>query len=142
MDLTPPLPTPSVVLVEDDSSLLRALTFALEAEGMAVHSYRAGKALLSSPVHADCLVVDFRLPDLDGLSLIAALRQKGVSSPAILTTTHPDERTRRTAASAGVSIVEKPLLTGELKRRIDELIAAEPRRSLSGEWTPPENLLY
>ena len=79
----PPRSTPSVVLVEDDPSLLRALAFALEAEGLAVHSYRAGKALLSSPVHADCLVVDYRLPDLDGLSLIAALRAKGVSSPAI-----------------------------------------------------------
>lgn len=135
---TSPSPTPSVVLVEDDPSLLRALTFALEAEGLAVHSYRAGKALLSAPVHADCLVVDFRLPDLDGLTLIAALRQKGVSSPAILTTTNPDERTRRAAANSGVVIVEKPLLTGELRRRIDELIDAEPRRSISGLWDPPE----
>jgi DNA-binding response OmpR family regulator len=137
LDSTRPRSTPSVVVVEDDPSLLRALTFALEAEGLSVHSYRAGKALLSSPVHADCLVVDYRLPDLDGLSLIAALREKGVSSPAILTTTNPDQRTRRLAAAAGVAIVEKPLLTSELRSRIDELIEGEPRRSISGLWEPP-----
>lgn len=131
MNQTPPSDPPAVVLVEDDASLLRALTFALEAEGLTVRSYRAaGEALLAAPAPADCLVIDFRLPDLDGLSLIAALRERGVRSPAILTTTNPDERTRRAAALAGVSIVEKPLLTGELRSRIGELIDGDRRRSL------------
>jgi DNA-binding response OmpR family regulator len=114
---------PSILIVEDDVSLRSALAFALEAEGMAVHVYSASKPLLASPVHTDCMVIDMRLPDLDGLSLIEQLRLCGVTAPAILITTNPDERTRLAAAAAGVSIVEKPLLTGELRRRIDELIA-------------------
>ena len=39
MNQTPPSDPPAVVLVEDDASLLRALTFALEAEGLTVRSY-------------------------------------------------------------------------------------------------------
>jgi hypothetical protein len=42
--------------------------------------------------------------------------------PAILITTNPTARTRRRAAAAGVRIVEKPLVTGELRNRINEVI--------------------
>ena len=115
---------PSILIVEDDASLLGALVFALEADGLAVHAYRAALPALASPVQTDCMVIDLKLPDLDGLSLIERLRGHGVNAPAILITTNPDNRVRRTASAAGVEIVEKPLLTGELRRRIDELIAA------------------
>ncbi|MFI4974361.1 MAG: response regulator [Caulobacterales bacterium] len=125
MDQQPIRPhRPSIVIVEDDASLLAALVFALEEEGFAVHAYRSGKPLLAAPVHAECLVVDMRLPELDGLTVIRQLRERGVWSPAILITTNPDAQTRRNAETSGVLIVEKPLMTGELSRRIDELIAA------------------
>ncbi len=115
---------PSIVIVEDDTSLQAALVFALEAEGFSVRAYSSGTPLVTDPVHADCMVVDMRLPDMDGLSLIRRLRDRGVWAPAILTTTNPDERTRRTAEAMGVQIVEKPLMTGELLRSIDALVAA------------------
>jgi DNA-binding response OmpR family regulator len=124
------MPTPrstSILVVEDDVSLLGALTFALEADGFAVYGYERGAPLLSVPVRADCMVVDMRLPDIDGLTLISRLREKGVWAPAILTTTSPDERTRRTAEAMGVLIVEKPLITGELRGCIDALLAANLR---------------
>ncbi len=114
----------SILIVEDDVSLLGALVFALEAEGFAVHAYGHGAPLLSAPIDADCMVVDMRLPDTDGLTLISRLRERGHWMPAILTTTNPDDRTRRAAEALGVRIVEKPLITEELRRRIDELVAA------------------
>jgi len=109
-----------VTIVEDDLSLLAALAFALEADGFAVASFTAGSRLLRSPPPADCLVVDFRLPDMDGLTLISRLRELGPQPRAILITTNPDDRCRRAAAAAGVPIVEKPLVGGELRQRIDE----------------------
>ncbi len=118
---------PSIVIVEDDMSLLGALTFALEADGFRVHGFSAGAPLLSGPIRADCMVVDMRLPDIDGLRLISRLRELGVWSPAILITTNPDQRTRRVAQATGVQIVEKPLVTEELRARIDDLIAANQR---------------
>jgi two-component system response regulator FixJ len=113
---------PHIVVVEDDSSLLDAVAFALEAEGFRVHAYTSAKALLLSPVKADCMVIDLTLPDGDGLGLIRSLRDRGILAPAILTTTHPTGRTRRAAAAAGVEIVEKPLITDELLRRIQSLV--------------------
>ena len=117
----------SILVVEDDDSLLGALAFALEADGFTVHAFGAAVPVLSAPVHVDCMVVDMRLPDLDGLTLISRLRGKGVRAPAILTTTSPDERTRRRATDMGVEIVEKPLITGELRGRIGALLAANLR---------------
>ncbi|MFI4933931.1 MAG: response regulator [Caulobacterales bacterium] len=115
---------PRIVLVEDDISLLGALKFALEADGFDVRAYTAAQSLLDHPISADCLVVDLKLPDGNGLELIAALRERQVLSPAILITSNPDAHCRRAAAAAGVPIVEKPLITGELRRRIDEAIAS------------------
>lgn len=117
----------SILIVEDDASLLAALVFALEADGFTVHAYGRGAPLLREPVDADCMVIDMRLPDLDGLTLISRLRERDVRAPAILTTTNPDERTRRTARAMGVPIVEKPLITDELRARIDELVTANRR---------------
>ena len=111
-----------ITLVEDDVSLLGALTFALEADGYAVAPYAAARPLLEDPPDADCLVVDLKLPDKDGLSLISRLRSLGPQPPAILITTNPDDRLRRAAAAAHVAIVEKPLMGGELRRRIAQAV--------------------
>jgi two-component system C4-dicarboxylate transport response regulator DctD len=121
--MTPPRRT-SIVIVEDHASLLGALHFALQADGFDVHAFDRAAPLIAAPPHADCIVVDMRLPDIDGLTLIARLREKGIWAPAILTTTNPDRRTRRTADDMGVLIVEKPLVTGELRALIDDLVAA------------------
>ena len=114
-----------IVIVEDDPSLLGALTFALEADGFFVHGHARGEAAAADPdiAAAGCLVVDLKLPDIDGLALVAQLRAAGVTTPAIVITTNPDERRRREAVRAGVDIVEKPLIDGELRRHIDLALA-------------------
>lgn len=108
----------SVLIVEDDASLLNALVFALRADGYEVSGYRTADRALADRRPRDCLVVDLKLPDMDGLSLIDGLRELGVTAPAILITTSPDERCRRRASDAHVSIVEKPLLDAQLNRHI------------------------
>ncbi len=117
---------PRVVVIEDDQSLLGALTFALEADGFAVEAHTSAEAALEAPLAADCLVVDLKLPKMDGLALIAALRGRGVTAPAIVITTHPDDRIRAACRASGTLIVEKPLIGGELRRRIDEIVANLP----------------
>ena len=106
--------SPRVTVVEDDLSLLNALAFALEAEGFDVTALEHGRRLLTQPPEIDCLVVDLRLGDADGLTLVEDLRAVGCSPPAILITTNPDQRCRRRAAQAGIEIVEKPLIGPEL----------------------------
>jgi FixJ family two-component response regulator len=114
---------PCVTIVEDDISLLNALSFSLEEEGFAVSPFDRGQELLDRPHATDCLVVDLRLRDADGLTLIRDLRLLGLSAPAILITSNPDDRCRRRAADAGVEIVEKPLIGADLGQRIAAAIA-------------------
>ena len=104
--------SPRIAVVDDDEAVLRAVSFALEAEGYRVDGFSLAQSMLDSPFTKDfqCLVVDQRLPDGDGLWLIRRLRLDGVSAPAVVVTTQPDARCRRDAAAIGVRIIEKPLM--------------------------------
>jgi FixJ family two-component response regulator len=111
----PPIDSPRVVLVEDDPDVLSSLKFAFELEGFSVSSHDSAESLLKAgplPDHA-CLVVDYRLPGMDGLAMIRRIREHDRDVPALLITTLNPEVARR-AADDGVLIVDKPLVTGAL----------------------------
>ena len=114
----------SILVVEDDPAVSGAVAFALRAEGYDVSTCAScdeamALALREPPA---CLVVDYQLPDMDGLALIGALRRQGVMPAAVLVTTHPDYQCRRRAAKANVPIVEKPLIGDALSLQIDRLL--------------------
>lgn len=116
---------PCVLVVDDDPALLAALEFALKAEGYQVRSCAdAEAALKASADQLACLVVDYKLPDIDGMDLGRRLREAGVDAPMILITTNPDARCRARAARDGAVIVEKPLLGDRLVRQIRALTEA------------------
>lgn len=107
---------PAVILVDDDPAVAHAVQFSFDLEGLDVRSYRDAESLLASRdmPKSGCLVLDQNLPGIDGLSLLERLRATGVKLPAILITTNPRAVLRNRAATAGVPIVEKPLLTDAL----------------------------
>ena len=116
--------SPVVVLVDDDGPLLEALTLSLETEGFRVLPYASAEALLADrnlPPRG-CLVLDQKLPGMDGLALLTRLRSDGIILPATLITTPSAAITRR-AAAAGVSIVEKPLQGQNLAERVREMLS-------------------
>ena len=100
--------------------------FSLEIEGFTVHSYATGTELLGagdlSP--CDCLVVDQKMPGMSGLDLIALLRDRHFSAPAILITSDPSPSLRERARKAAVPIVEKPLLGNALLEQIRDVVGA------------------
>jgi FixJ family two-component response regulator len=115
---------PCVLVVDDDSDLLSSLEFALTAEGFRVRSCADSSAALAGGADAPaCMVIDYRLPDMDGTELATCLRRQGVDAPLILMTTNPDARCRAKAARCGAVIVEKPLLDDRLVRQIRSLMA-------------------
>jgi FixJ family two-component response regulator len=117
-----PASPPCVLVVDDDAALLSALEFALQAEGYRVCSCSdAGAALRAPAEQLACLVIDYKLPDLDGMDLAQRLRSAGVTAPMILITSNPDARCRARAARGGAVIVEKPLLGDRLLRQIRAL---------------------
>ncbi len=89
-----------------------ALKFALEIEGFAVSTFPTADALMADGMRKrwGCLVIDYNLPETDGLHMLAELRDHGVTMPAILITSNPGPQIRQRAAAAGVPIVEKPLI--------------------------------
>jgi two-component system response regulator FixJ len=118
----PSLARSVVIIVEDDPAVRNSLKFSLEIEGFQVRAYASGSDLLdSNDGYGDCcLVIDQRLPGPPGLDLIATLRDRHVSAPAILITSHPNALVRKRAADADVPIIEKPLLGNALVDRIRE----------------------
>ncbi len=117
-----------IVVVEDDPAVLNSLEFTLGAEGYQVRGFaQAADALASTaPGHAEGLVIDYGLPDMDGLSLLSALRARAVKAPAVLIASTPSLRCRRDAEAAGVPLIEKPLLAEILSRRLGELLTGPP----------------
>jgi two-component system, LuxR family, response regulator FixJ len=110
----------TILVVDDDAALRSSLEFILGVEGYAVRVYANGRELLNDTGIPDsgCLIIDQRLPDIDGLQLIEMLRNRGVTLAAILITTNPTQMLRRRADAAKIPIVEKPFITGALFKQI------------------------
>jgi FixJ family two-component response regulator len=105
-----------LIVIGGDLAVRRALKFWLEIEGLTVHSYATEAELLAEGelARCDCLVVDEKIPETSGLRLIAQLRDRNFSAPAILITGQPSLSLRDQAEKIGVPIVEKPLLGNQL----------------------------
>ena len=122
-----------VLIIEDDPAVRSSLKFVLEVDGFFARSYQTGAELLNdTDIPEDgCLVVDYKLPDMNGLDLIVELRRRKVDLPAILITTHPNAALRDRAAGAGVPLIEKPLLNDMLFQGI-RTASPDTRHMLEG----------
>lgn len=114
-----------VYVVDDDHDVRTSLHFLLETEGFEVRTFRNGVALLGSSARnsADCLVIDYKMAELDGLELSIRLRRLEVSTPIILITGYPDERIAAKAGSIGVrQVLLKPNLENNLTECVRQAI--------------------
>lgn len=114
----PDLPTNAMIyVVDDDLDVLGSLQFLLETDGFDVRIFKSGAALLEDAASdgADCFVIDYKMPHMNGLDLVKRLRKRDISAPIILITGHPDEHISEMAATAGVChVLRKPLLDENL----------------------------
>jgi FixJ family two-component response regulator len=117
-----------VAIVDDDPAVRSSLKFSLEIEGYKVCVFADAAELLSDPaiVSYGCMVIDQKLPTIDGLGLVARLRARSIATPVILITSHPSASVRLRAGEAGIPIVEKPLLGNTLACRIQSLFEGDP----------------
>ncbi len=114
-----------LTVVDDDESVLGALTFLFEMEGFDVRAYRDGEILLAEPgfPESGCLIIDYKLPGVNGLDLIGRLRRRGAGLPAVLITT-PTPTVLALAAAANVPVVAKPNLDRVLLETVRGLLAS------------------
>jgi two-component system, LuxR family, response regulator FixJ len=120
-----------IYVVDDDSDVLGSLQFLLETDGFAVRTFKSAAALLGDEASddADCFVIDYKMPNMNGLDLIKRLRSKDISAPVILITGYPDEHISERAATAGVRhVLRKPLLDDSLIGHIRGAISQRDTR--------------
>ena len=101
-----------VALVDDDAAVRSSLRLLLTARAYDVDVFAGGQAVLDAKLSGDyfCLLADYLMPDIDGISLLGKLRKQGWAGPALLITGHFDSSLDKRAAAAGYSAVfEKPL---------------------------------
>lgn len=112
-----------VALVEDDQQVRRSLLLLLRTRGFSVDVYRNGMELLSnrSRTNVDCLLVDYKMPQLNGLDLVRILRQNGDNTPALMITGFFSPTLRARALQVGFAdVVEK---SSEPQNLLDQIRA-------------------
>jgi two-component system, LuxR family, response regulator FixJ len=105
-----------VIIVEDDAAVCKALAFAFGTHDIRVRCYGSAEDLLADGTPADAchLILDYKLPNMNGLELLRELKKRGLHAPAVIIATSPPAAIRAAAAAAGATLVEKPLLGEEL----------------------------
>jgi two-component system response regulator ChvI len=85
-------PNTKIALIDDDRNILTSVSMALEAEGFAVKTYMDGEAAVKglelNPV--DLIVSDIKMPRMDGMEVLKAVREKS-AMPLIFLTSKDDE---------------------------------------------------
>jgi two-component system response regulator FixJ len=100
-----------VHLVDDDEAIRRSVGFMLKTSGFHVRAYESGLELLKAAPNLEtgCILLDIRMPGMDGLEVQSALRSKGVALPVIIMTGHGDVSLAVQAMKAGsIDFIEKP----------------------------------
>ena len=119
-----------VFVVDDDALVRRAVSRLLKSDGYSVEAFESPQAILDAGTadQAACLVLDLRMPGLNGLELVEELRRLRVATPVVFITGHADVPTSVQAMKAGaIEFLEKPFDDERLLEAVRE--AAERDRS-------------
>lgn len=127
---------PSVLLVDDDESLLRLMAIRLQGEGYEVQTAESGKDALRllNTLNVDVVLSDLRMPGLDGLSLFEEIMAIGKDIPVILMTAHGTIQDAVEATQRGVfGFLTKPIDHDELRTLLKKAVS-QSQTLQKGEW--------
>lgn len=113
-----------ILVVEDEERLARLISRVLSEEGYKAETAADGRSALARALaeHFDMLIVDWMLPDLDGIQVIRRLRAAEVSVPALMLTARGQVEDRVEGLDAGADdYLPKPFAFPELLARIRAL---------------------
>ncbi len=118
-----------ILVVDDDESVCRALARLLRSFGYDVQTFGSAAELLAAGLPGDtlCLVVDVRMPVMDGVALSEHLHASGRDVPTVFVTAHRTDGLRSLALQ-GAPILQKPVDAEQLVRAIGAACRGALRR--------------
>lgn len=122
---------PVVIVVDDEPGMRSALMRLLESNGLCAELYESGPAMLEKARldRPGCMLLDVRMPDMDGLEVQAELNRRQVELPTIFLTGSADVPVAVAAMRAGAAdFIEKPFENEVLLARVQQVIERHARR--------------
>ncbi|HEY0626269.1 MAG TPA: response regulator [Allosphingosinicella sp.] len=123
--------TSAVYIVDDDRDVRSSISFMLGTAGRLTRAFAGGQDFLDSLDHLEpgCILLDIRMPDIDGVEVLEALNKRGITWPVIIMTGHGEVALAvQTMKMGALDFVEKPfeedVLLGSLEKACDSLAAA------------------
>lgn len=131
---------PTVHIVDDDADVRQSLRHMLDKAGFAVEDYSSASEFLLEydPDRPGCVLLDLRLPDMDGLELMRRMTENHWSIPVIVLTAYGDVSTAVRAMKEGaIDFVEKPagrdVLLDRVRRGIERDARLRHKRAHRGD---------
>lgn len=130
---------PTVFVVDDDPGALQSLCWLIQQADLPVRGFCSGREFLESyrPEQAEggCLVLDVRMPEMDGLELQERLWEHGIGLPIIFITAHGDVPTCAQAFKAGaLEFLEKPVDHAILLNHIRKALTRSAEQKRQGAF--------
>ncbi|MEM9358892.1 MAG: response regulator [Pseudomonadota bacterium] len=114
-----------IVIVDDDDAVRDSLKVLLEAEDYQIATYADAKTFLGvSLEQVQCILLDVRLPDGDGLDILQQLVDRGIEARTIIMTGHGDVPMAVKAMRIGASdFIEKPFEPDDMLQAIERAVS-------------------
>jgi two-component system, NtrC family, response regulator AtoC len=132
---------PSILVIDDDASIRETLDLYLTEEGYAVRTVANGTDGLNSYVQdsSDVVILDIRLPDVDGFSVLEDLKEENENVKVIMITAYHDMETTINAMKSGAfDYIHKPVNVDELDMAIKKALKSlEMEKKIEGLLTEP-----
>jgi two-component system NtrC family response regulator len=116
---------PSVLIVDDDEHICRSLEVILSKAGYKTDTAHTGREALTKlrEKPSDVVLLDAKLPDLQGLALIAPIRQRHPTLSIVVITAHGSVETARLALKRGATgYIAKPFGIDEVRTAVAEAL--------------------
>lgn len=126
--------SPKVYVVDDDPDAVKSLLWLLTSEGLIVEAFASVNAYLQSQCYRlpGCLVLDIRMPEMNGLDVQRELAARGEHHPIIFVTGHGDvPMSARAFKSGAIDFLEKPVDDEALLQSIHRAFELDARRRAS-----------
>ncbi|HEY2968406.1 MAG TPA: response regulator [Casimicrobiaceae bacterium] len=125
-----------VFIVDDDAAVCDSLSLLLGLRGYKTRSFARGEDFLAAIDSAarGCVLLDLRMPTVDGIAVQAALAARGIRLPVIILTAHGDVASARAALKGGAfDFLEKPIDDTLLMATIDAALGRDASARIEGE---------